>query len=118
MKDFMLIFRNTPMAEEMYVQQTPEAIEASIQKWSNWLKAIAEQGKLADGGQPLLPQGKHIKGKAKKLLDGPFVEGKEMVGGYTLIKAADYDEAVALASGCPILDEEGSVEVREIMLVS
>jgi hypothetical protein len=118
MKDFMLIFRNNPQFEENYAQQTPEALQASIEKWSNWLKSIAEQGKLIDGGQPLHPAGKVIQGKSRSLLDGPYVEGKEMVGGYTLIKAADYAEALEMAKACPILDDDGSLEVREIMLIS
>lgn len=118
MKDFMLIFRNTPQFEENFAQQTPEALQASIEKWGSWLKAIAEQGKLTDGGQPLYPTGKVIKGKSKSLLDGPYAEGKEIVGGYTLIKASDYAEALEMAKGCPILDDEGSLEVREIMLIS
>jgi len=118
MKDFMLIFRNTPQSEEAYAQQTPEAIQASIARWSDWLGNLAAQGKLTDGGQPLLPHGKVLTGSLKKLTDGPYIEGKEIVGGYSVIKAADYNEAVELASNCPALDEEGTVEVREVMLFS
>ncbi len=114
----MLIFRNTPQAEELYAQQMPEEARASMEKWSVWLKAIDEQGKLTDGGQPLHPHGKIVTGKAKKLTDGPYVEGKEMVGGYTLVKASDYNEAVQLATGCPVLEDEGTVEIREVMLFS
>lgn len=43
------------------------------------------------------------------------MEGKEMVGGYLMCKANDYDEAVEISKGCPILEfEDGIVEVREI----
>lgn len=41
--------------------------------------------------------------------------GKDMVGGYIIIDANDYDKAVAIAKDCPILENNGSVEVREIM---
>ena len=52
----------------------------------------------------------------KKLFsDGPYMEGKEMVGGYLICKTSDYDSAVEIAKGCPILEfEDGAVEVREI----
>lgn len=116
MKDFMLIFRNTPEAEEAYTQQTPEAMEASLAKWSAWLGALAQQGYLADGGQPLHPNGKLLQGKAKKITDGPYMEGKEIIGGYSIVKAMDYQGAIELAKGCPILDDEGTIEIREIVL--
>jgi hypothetical protein len=47
--------------------------------------------------------------------DGPYLEGKELIGGYLICKAAGYDEAVALAKGCPILMfDDGHVEIRAI----
>ena len=65
--------------------------------------------------QPLSQSGKQITGSNKTVTDGPFVEGKEMVGGYLVCKAADYATAVEIAKGCPILEfENGKVEVREI----
>ena len=47
-------------------------------------------------------------------MDGPFVEGKEEVGGYLIVSAKDLNEAVALAKGCPIFENNGTVEVRPI----
>jgi hypothetical protein len=47
--------------------------------------------------------------------DGPFAEAKDVVGGYSLIKARDISEAAELAKGCPILDRSGRVEVRPVM---
>jgi hypothetical protein len=47
--------------------------------------------------------------------DGPFVEVKELVGGYMIVLAASLDEAITVASGCPGLVGHGSgVEVIEI----
>lgn len=47
--------------------------------------------------------------------DGPFVEIKELVGGYMIVSAANLDEAIAVARGCPGLVGPGSgVEVIEI----
>jgi hypothetical protein len=47
--------------------------------------------------------------------DGPFVEVKELVGGYMIVSAKDLDEAVAVARECPGLVRPGSgVEVIEI----
>ncbi len=75
---------------------------------------LTEQGSLL-GAQPLEQSGKQVTGTGKVVTDGPFMEGKEIVGGYLMCKAADYTEAVEISKGCPILEfEDGRVEVREI----
>lgn len=85
-----------------------------MDKWMQWMGGLAAQGKLG-GAQPLLPSGMQITGSKKVVTDGPFMEGKEMVGGYLLCKADTYEEAVEIAKGCPILDfDSGIVEVREV----
>ena len=49
--------------------------------------------------------------------DGPFVEVKELVGGYMIVEAEDLDQAIEVASGCPGLVRPGSgVEVIEIFV--
>jgi hypothetical protein len=45
--------------------------------------------------------------------DGPFTEGKEVLGGFFTIEAAAYDKAIEIANTCPHLDF-GSIEVREV----
>ncbi|MEO8353949.1 MAG: YciI family protein, partial [Chthoniobacteraceae bacterium] len=60
-------------------------------------------------------EGKVVTGKM--VADGPFVESKEAVGGYFLIRAGSFDEAVALARECPILEYGAAVEVRPIAAV-
>jgi len=53
----------------------------------------------------------------KSTTDGPFAESKEMVGGYSIIEAADLDAATKLAQGCPIFEDGGCVEIRELAMV-
>ena len=53
-----------------------------------------------------------IRGGQRRLLDGPFTEAKEMVGGYFLLDCATRDEAVAIAAQCPAA-AWATVEVRE-----
>ena len=115
MKEFMFVFRGSMQNEEAFANQSPEQMQAEMAKWNTWMGNIAKQGKLI-GGQPLYPQGKVLKGTSKKLTDGPFIEGKDIVGGYLLIKANDINDAVEISKNCPSLESEtGSVEVREIM---
>ena len=51
----------------------------------------------------------------KNVTDGPYTEGKEVVGGYFIINAKDIDEAVAISKGCPDFELGGSVQVRQVM---
>jgi hypothetical protein len=118
MKDFMLVFRNSVKSQEAFANQSPEQMQAEMALWNTWMGKLAAQDKFIDG-QPLFPEGKVLHGTRKKLTDGPYVEGKDVVGGYLLIKAADYNEAVELSKECPQLNsDDGTVEVREIMKMS
>ena len=74
---------------------------------------MAQEGKLVRG-EPLQWEGKVWSGADKVLTDGPYAEGKEIVGGYLLVKENDLDAATAMAEGCPIFESDGTVEVREI----
>lgn len=67
-------------------------------------------------GEELVATGKHISGTEKTVTDGPYLEGKELVGGYYIIEAKDYDDAVEVAKGFSDFDLEGKVEVREVMV--
>ncbi len=111
MSEFILLFRG---GEGKTVQQSPEKWQAHMQKWMEWMGGLQKEGKFL-GAQPLNEEGKVIKGTKKVVTDGPFMEGKEIVGGYLVCKADNYNEAVAIANGCPILEfDNGIVEVREI----
>ena len=93
---------------------SPEQMQAQMQKWAAWMGDIANQGKMLSS-QPLEKAGKVVRGTKKAITDGPFAEGKEVIGGYLLCKADTIEEAAAIAQGCPILEyDAGTVEVRPI----
>ncbi len=111
MKEYLFLFRG---GDGQSSHQSPEKWQAHMQKWMEWMGTLSEKGQLI-GAQPLTTDGKKVYGTKKVVTDGPFMEGKEMVGGYLMCKANDFDEAVEISKGCPILEfENGSVEVREI----
>lgn len=114
MEKFMLIFHSPYSQETAFVQQSPEEIQAEIQKWNQWIGGIAAQGKILST-EALLPFGKVMSKGGQLVTDGPFTEGKEIVGGYALVSVDSIDEATELAKDCPIFDAEGSVEIRQIM---
>jgi hypothetical protein len=111
MKEFLLIFRNENNARP---KASPEEMQASMKHWMDWIGGIAAQDKLVNRGNRLDGSGKVVKPN-HVITDGPYTEIKESIGGYTIIKAASIEEAVALVDGCPILAVGGNVEVREII---
>ena len=84
-----------------------------VAKWRDWIQALSQQGTFT-AGQPLQNEGQVVAGRAKVITDGPFAEGKEIVGGYLIVRASDLPEAVEMSKGCPIFEYGGSVEVRAI----
>jgi hypothetical protein len=93
-------------------------MQQTMQKWMVWLKDLSEKGHVKDPGHPLERSGKLVKGKQKRVTDGPFLEAKDVVGGYTLIEARDLEHAVELSKGCPIFEADGEVEVRPILKIN
>jgi hypothetical protein len=111
MKEFLFLFRG---GDARNLQQSPEKWQQHMQKWMQWMGDLSNKGKML-GAQPLDTSGKVVTGNKKVVSDGPFMEGKEMVAGYLMCKAGNYDEAVEISKGCPILEfDDGIVEVREI----
>lgn len=111
MKEFLFVYRNDYKNQPK--PSSPEEMEATMKKWMDWMGGIAAQNKLVDKGHPLHGGGKVVKAN-NVITDGPYTEIKELIGGYTLVKAASLDEAAEMAKGCPILSVGGNVEIREI----
>jgi len=114
MNEFSLIFRNE---QHPGVQFSPEQMQDILVQWRDWMGSIAAQNKLASSGARLGVEGKVLKPN-DVVTDGPYVELKEMLSGFIIVKGADINEAAEIAKGCPILKVGGSVEVRSIIPMS
>jgi hypothetical protein len=109
MEKFMLIFHGG-----QHASQSPEQLQATMGKWMSWIDKLAKTDQYVSG-EPLLPGGKLVSGKGgKTVTDGPYTEGKEVVGGYFIIKAKDIDEAVAISKECPDFESGSTVQVRQV----
>ncbi|TXN37474.1 hypothetical protein FVB32_04080 [Flagellimonas hymeniacidonis] len=112
MSNFLCLFRG---GFEDYNKLTQEEKEALNDDWKKWLEELKEQGKLVDG-LPLSQDGKVVSAKGGVITNGPFAEGAELVGGYTIISAQDIEEALQLSINNPHFNfAEGTMEVREIV---
>jgi hypothetical protein len=107
MTEFIFLYRGgEPPADPVLRQEV-------MQHWAAWMKSLADSGHLVERGHPLERSGRTVRGKI--VMDGPFAETKEVVCGFTVIRAADLAEAAELAKGCPIAQAGGAVEVRPVM---
>jgi hypothetical protein len=99
---------------EWYASATAEEKQAVMARWGAWIGSLGEKGHLASGGSPLQTGGKRLN-KDGVVTDIAAAEFKELVSGFSIVKAKSYEEAAALAKECPIFaNENGVVEIREI----
>jgi hypothetical protein len=112
MEKFMLIFHSRRSGGD----QSPEQMQEVMGKWMAWIDKLAKAGQYVSG-EPLEPTGKFVSGKSKSVTDGPFTEGKELVGGYFIVNASSIDEAVRLCDDYPDFENGGRVEVRQVMKI-
>jgi hypothetical protein len=99
------------------VEFTPEMIQAVIQKYNTWMDKLQKSGNLVSLNKLKDNDfGRNLKGFGTHLIvtDGPYAETKEIIGGYWIITAKDYNEAVKLVSDCPTLEYGGRIEIREV----
>ena len=109
MSEFLYLYRGSSR-----LGRSPEELQKSMQKWVAWFKDLTERGVLKDPGNPLEASGKVVRGHSKDVHDGPYAEAKDLVNGYTLVETSTIDQAVEFSKGCPIYEDGGSVEVRQI----
>ena len=113
MSRFILLLHESPTA---FDGVSAEEIQRVIGEYGAWRQKLADEGRLV-GGEKLED------GTARQLAtndgrvdvtDGPFAEAKEVIGGFFMIEADDYDAAAAVSSECPHLKYGGRIELRKI----
>jgi len=116
MAQFMLLLHDNPNA---FAGLTPKEVESVIAEYQAWGQRMASEGKLVSGHKLTDEGGRHLQKRGSEILvtDGPFAEAKEVLGGYYIVNAASYDEAVEIAKTGPHLRYNGRIEVRKVDLV-
>ena len=107
----MLLFRGGDWDRGLAKEELRQAMDKVVA----WFEGLNERGRIK-GAQPLGGQGRLISGTdGRFVVDGPFTETKEAVGGYLMLQADNLDEAVKIARSMPALRYGISVEVRPIL---
>ena len=115
---YVLMFCDTP---SLYDSVSEDEAKATYQEVFGWFEKFHAEGKIADGGAELQPVTtattvKSGDGGSAVVVDGPFSEAKEVVGGFTVVDVPDLDAALEMARTWPPLKWPGvCVEVRPIV---
>jgi hypothetical protein len=109
MTDYVLMIQG---GGDFWEKLTPEQMKTEYQKYFVWSEKLQSDGVMR-GGNQLQPTGRILHQNGQGIVDGPYTETKESIGGYFVIAAPSYDEAVAIAKGCPALPHGSTIEVRE-----
>ena len=106
MPQYMLLLHEDPAA---FADASPSEMQAIIQRYAVWAKKIAGEGRLVSSSKLQDGTGRSLRAAngGITVTDGPYTEVKEVIGGYFMIRADDYDHAVELSRGCPHVDFGG-----------
>lgn len=110
---YVLMFATDPAAQADIDPQVAQEVYGRIYEWFGANAAV-----ITDSGAELLgPETATTVRSGGVVVDGPFSEAKEVIGGFSVIDVPDLDAAIALAKTWPGLDVPGvSVEVRPMVV--
>ncbi len=97
-----------------FTKYSPEDMQKVLEKYMNWSQQLKDKNHHL-AGEELSGNGRVVSINNGKVVDGPFAETKETVGGFWMIEAENLDQAVQISRSCPHLDFNGDVEVREVI---
>ncbi len=94
----------------------PEQASAITKEYFGWGNRLRSEGRLKAGEKLTFDPGRAMRPAGERIIvtDGPYAESKELLGGFFVIAASDYDEACRTAETCPHFKYGGSIEVRQI----
>ena len=108
MKNFILLLHENAEEVKGY---SPEKMQELVEGHMKWAQQLQEAGHML-GGAGLGTEGVRIVGKNALIKDGPYIESKELIGGYYIIAARDFEHATEIAQGCPCHKWGGTTEIR------
>lgn len=107
-KTYMCILRSEAGGCE---KPSPSDMEVMYAKYQAWQEKFADN--ILDMGNKLGSEASVV--RHDSINDGPFVELKEIVGGYMMLSATTLEQAIAVIKESPMVSNVGtSIEIREI----
>ncbi len=116
MKYLLLVYNDDTLLDELPVGEADSMMRGCFEH----ADALRDKGHLIDSQQleaPATAKTVRVRGGRLSVVDGPFAETKEMLGGFNLIEADSFDEAVRIAAELP-WTRTGCVEIRPVRDIS
>jgi len=108
--DYMLMFVGNEWCNELSYPEIKKLAEDA----KAWMDGLVAQGK-AKGANGLARSGARVNAKTGQvILDGPYAETKEAIGGFVIVEAANIEEAIAIAKKSPVVRYGTTIEVRPV----
>ena len=104
---FMLLLRG----EDKFLALSPSEQQAVVSAYRDWSRKLASEGRLTDA-DALSSTGVVLTSENGVVTDGPFVESKDMAGGYFIIEADSLAHAVEISKESPSFSYGGTIELR------
>lgn len=93
----------------------PEFASRMVERYTDWIRSLRNAQQFVDARKLYDQTGRRLTFRGGEVIDGPFIESKDAVGGIFIIEADSLDAATDIARSCPCLDlQHGYVEVRMI----
>src|SRR5258706_11299328 len=112
---YVLMFADSAEDQKSWEKMTPDQMHAAYEQINNWFEEHSKSGKIVGGEElrgPASSTTVRFKNGKAIVTDGPFIEAKEIVGGFAIVEVKDLDEALAMAQTWPGRGESRSVQVR------
>lgn len=109
---YLFLHRSPPSqpGQEGSGKPSPEQMQAMFAKFNAWKEKFKDN--IVDWGDKLKSGGKIV--SASSVSDGPFVEAKEIIGGFMIVSADSWEHAVTIAREMPMMEPGARIEIREM----
>jgi len=90
-------------------------VQTMLEQYSAWVRSLASASRLVETYKLYDQTGTRLSVRGGEVVDGPFIETKEAIGGIFVVEAPSLDDATSFARECPVLHmQNGFVEVRPV----
>ncbi|SRR5712692_5108632 len=111
---YVLMFVGSSEDQDSFERLPKEQLAAAYERAGKWFEEYSKAGRLVGGAElqgPKTATTVRIKNGKAIVTDGPYIEAKEIVGGFAIVDVKDLDEALTMAKAWPA----GAVEVRPVV---